>query len=220
MDIKKNIESFIKGEGKNKGKKPNERYASFDYCFNYFQSFRETESQNALIEPDNLQTSCLQLAFYLASWGMFRGSSFLLERSSKFFEPLIQAIASLSPKVWNIDVDDYDNPTNRQLLLRCKDVIIQALGPEHKPSDTLITKILLGVFGNVPAFDAFFRKGFKLSCFDDASLVRISDFYQSNKAVIDTYEIRTFDFGTGLETERIYTKAKIIDMIGFIEGQS
>ena len=24
------------------GRNPNERYASFDYCFNYFQSFRES----------------------------------------------------------------------------------------------------------------------------------------------------------------------------------
>lgn len=220
MDIKKNIESFINGEGKNKGKQPTERYASFDYCFNYFQSFRETNNQKALIDPVNLQTSCLQLAFYLASWGMFRGSSFLLERSSKFFEPLIHTIANISPRTWDIDADSYDNPADRQLLLQCKEMIVQALGREHKPTDTLVTKIMLGVFGNVPAFDSFFRKGFSLNYLDDASLVELSEFYKGNKVVIDSYKVQTFDFGTGKETARVYTKAKIIDMIGFIEGQS
>ena len=73
MNIQKNIESFIDGERKSKGRKPTERYASFDYCFNYFQSYKEAGNQSALIDLANIQTSCLQLAFYLASWGMFRG---------------------------------------------------------------------------------------------------------------------------------------------------
>jgi hypothetical protein len=46
-----------------------------------------------------LQLSCLHLSFYLASWGMFRGSSFLLEKSAKFFEPLVRTISSIDAKV-------------------------------------------------------------------------------------------------------------------------
>jgi hypothetical protein len=34
------------------------------------------------------------------------------------------------------------------------------------------------------------------------------------------YKIDIFDFTTGKETQRKYTKAKIIDMICFIEGQN
>jgi hypothetical protein len=37
--------------------------------------------------------SCLQIGFYLASWGMMRGSSFLLEKSVRNFSNLIIAIS-------------------------------------------------------------------------------------------------------------------------------
>jgi hypothetical protein len=30
------INIYLEGRSKNKGKKPDERYASFDYCYNYF----------------------------------------------------------------------------------------------------------------------------------------------------------------------------------------
>jgi len=38
-----------------------------------------------------------------------------------------------------------------------------ALGEKNNPSDTLITKTMLGIFGNVPAFGHYFNKGF--SCY-------------------------------------------------------
>ncbi len=220
MDIKENLKKFIDGEGKNKGRKPSERYASFDYCFNYFQSFRDNKNIKALKNVDNIQTSCVQLAFYLASWGMFRGSSFLLERSSKFFEPLIETIVNCNPRVWDIDVNNYDDINDRQLLLLCKKEIIQALGTNNNPTDTLITKIMLGVFGNVPAFDSYFKKGFKIKRFDDESLKTIYSFYKLNQLDIDSFDVPTIDFLSGQPSKNVYTKAKIIDMIGFIEGQS
>ena len=46
------------------------RYSSFDYYYSYFLN------NGDLIE--DMEKSCLELAFYLASWGMFRGSSFLI----------------------------------------------------------------------------------------------------------------------------------------------
>lgn len=52
---------------------PNERYTSFDYCYNYFLTTNDLEK--------DIERSCLTLGFYLASWGMFRGSSFLLQKS-------------------------------------------------------------------------------------------------------------------------------------------
>ncbi len=38
-NIKKSLDLFLNGQGKNKGRKPDERYASFDFCYNYFYSF-------------------------------------------------------------------------------------------------------------------------------------------------------------------------------------
>ena len=36
MEVFKFINQFLDGSGKNKGKKPEEHYSSFDYCYNYF----------------------------------------------------------------------------------------------------------------------------------------------------------------------------------------
>jgi len=36
MDVIKSINQFLKGNGKNKGRKPEERYASLDYFYNLF----------------------------------------------------------------------------------------------------------------------------------------------------------------------------------------
>jgi len=215
MNIEKNIQIFIGGEGKNKGRKPNERYASFDYCFNYFQSFREKGCIKDLSNDENIQLSCLHLAFYLASWGMLRGSSALLEKSLGHYKDLIINISQFDEKIWDIDIDVYTQE-NVSLLLECKRMIIDSL---DKASDTLVTKIMLGVYANVPAFDANFCKGFKINKFEKKSLLLLSQFYKENKDLIDKYDIYTFDFTTGKETKRKYTKAKIIDMIGFIEGE-
>jgi hypothetical protein len=217
MDIKRNLKFFLEGQGKNKGRQTGERYASFDYCFNYFQSFRERNKIAQLAEPRHIEMSSLQLGFYLASWGMLRGSSFLLEKSVRIYQPLIQGIATFDKRIWTIDADVYDDK-NIELLLASREMIIESLGREYKPSDTLVTKIMLGVFGNVPAFDDFVRRGFGIHSFSKRSLVLIANFYLENKAIIDRVKIYTFDAATEKPTSRRYTKAKIIDMIGFIEG--
>ena len=218
MDIKKSFNQFLEGNGKNKGIKPDERYASFDFCYNYFYSFYKNRKLSELANKKNLQMSCLQVGFYLASWGMMRGSSFLLEKSVRNFSSLIITISKMNPKLWEIDVADYDEE-NISLLLDCKQQIINALGKENKPSDTLVTKIMLGVFANIPAFDQRFRKSLKVHSVNKKSLLKIKEFYIQNREDFDSFKIHTFDFLTSGETNYIYTKAKLIDMCGFIAGQ-
>lgn len=73
MNLEVNIKRYLDGVSESDGRRPDARYASFDYCFNYFQSFREARNIAALASSANLQLSCLHLGFYLASWGMLRG---------------------------------------------------------------------------------------------------------------------------------------------------
>lgn len=227
-DINKNLEIF------GKDRKSNERYASFDYCFNYFQGFNNKAD---IASPSNIQNSCLQLGFYLASWGMYRGSTFLLQKSVKVFEPLMTYVASKCDDIWNIDVDDYTEE-NISKLIKCGKEIKEKLGKhiiekvdgtlvEKEATDTLVTKIMLGVFGNVPAYDDNFRRFLKnqslCQTFNEESLEDIEKFYGKNEKIINnkSKEIGTLDFISGEEKKpkRSYTKAKIIDMVGFIAGQ-
>ncbi len=217
FDIEKNIHEYIYGDMNTQGIKPLERYASFDYCFNYFQLFREQKRLNELVSPNHVQESCLHLGFYLASWGMLRGSTFLQSKSVKVYESLIGAIVGANPALWDIDVDCYTS-VNIQLILDFSNAIAQTLDYRNGPSDILITKILLGVFGNVPAFDSYFKKGFGVSTFGKHALEKVANFYQMNDSVINKNRLATLDFLTGKPTHRLYTRAKVIDMIFFIEG--
>lgn len=216
--IATNIESIV-----NKFKSqsnPDHRFTSFDYCYNYF---RRTNDLNQDIEK-----SCLVLGFYLASWGMFRGSSFLLQKSVRHFQPVIQYISTLDKSTWNIDIEDY-NEKNIKMIIEIYNGVKNRLILNGQSDLTLITKILLGVFGFIPAFDNYFcnrfreiyagQCGFRKVNLD--SLTFINRFYETNKTMIDKLSAETYtkDFITGQNTTINYPKAKIIDMYGFTAGQ-
>lgn len=216
VDIHRNIQRYLGGNSNNPGIVPTDRYASFDYCYNYFQSFHEQRKERELADAQHIQESCLQIGFYLASWGMFRGKSFLLQRSYKYFEPLIYEIANVPQEMWSIDVDKYtDNAID--LLTECDKIVNKGLGQGRTITNTLSTKVMLGIFGSIPAFDRYFRVGLGVNKLDKRSLRKIADFYETYKEAIDSHIIFTLDY-TGGNTHRRYPKAKIIDMIGFIQG--
>lgn len=205
---------------------PNHRYASFDYCFNYFQSFR---SKREIAAPQNMERSCMQLGAYLASWGMFRASSFLLQKKSmRHFQGVIQVIASKEhAPVWRIDCDEYCEQAKMHLqdaykAIRC------AVVPDKEAHLTLVTKIMLGVFGCVPAFDNRFtetmrfygrRQGWRcrFRSFNSEALDSIASFYRKHHQIVDRWskKTHTLDFRSGERTQLNYTKAKVVDMIGF-----
>ncbi len=196
--------------------KPNDRYTSFDYCYNYFRTTNDLTI--------DIEKSCLVLGFYLASWGMLRGSSFLLQHSVSHFRPTIQYINSLEKSVWDIDVDKYDDK-NIEIITDIYGEIKKLLIPNGNTDLALVTKVLLGVFGFIPAFDSYFcetfRNLFEGQCgfrrINKVSLSFIQNFYQENKSSIDNLSYSTFttDFLSGKKTKINYPKAKIIDMYGF-----
>lgn len=215
MKIERSINDYLKFRG------PNDRYSSFDYCYNYFDSFYKKDAIKEIADPENLYFSCLQIGFFLASWGMLRGSSFLLSKSVKHYEDLIYLISQSSEEqIWNIDVDNYNDQTF-DILLDYGNKIAEALssGAEENVTDTQKTKIMLGIFGNVPALDTYNKKAFGVSSFNRNGLKKIKKYYDENKEKIDSIKIYTIDYHTEEKTNRLYTKAKLLDMIGFIEGQ-
>jgi hypothetical protein len=190
------------------------RYASFDHCFNYFQEHLETGQTASLASKSGMQMSCLHLGYYLASWGMFRGKAALLQRNSRALLPAVEMIANAPPIMWTTDVVDYDEK-RIEAILDFKDKLSE-LVPGGQ-SDTLTSKIMLGVFGCVPAFDRYFRTGFHVSSFSRSALREVHDYYNEHKEIIETCRDFTIGFD-GVPTERRYTQAKVIDMIFFIEG--
>ncbi len=145
-------------------------------------------------------------------------SSQLLQKSTKFYERLIVTIANTDRRVWEVDIDCYSDEAI-DLLLSVVRQFCEVLQAGVTATDTLVTKIMLGVYGNVPAFDRYFRKGLAVGTVNKRSLKRIAQFYQDHKNEIDAYgPIYTLGFCTGAPTRRRYTKAKIVDMIGHVSG--
>src|ERR1035437_2167110 len=106
------IETIV-NEFKNDSK-PEDRYTSFDYCYNYFRTTKDLTT--------DIEKSCLTLGFYLASWGMYRGSSFLPKKSVKHFISTIQYIATLDKSLWEIEVDNYTEENMQTIIKIYKEI--------------------------------------------------------------------------------------------------
>jgi hypothetical protein len=201
---------------------PDDRYASFDYCFNYFQSFREQDPVKEIAVPEHMQLSCLHLGFFLASWGMFRSSP-VRGRSVHQFRPVVELIAKSPRDVWEIDANVYSDEACVMLTATASEIKDSLHFPPGKwPTSTLATKIMLGVFGNVPAFDRRVVAGLKASGlvgrFGHRALRAIGRYYQQNADLIERERLRTLAFESGRHTHRKYTRAKVIDMIFYVKG--
>ena len=208
VDVDARVKAFL-GE-RNSGARP----ASFDFCFNHFQDARDRDELDDLKDGSGLVLSSLHLGFYLASWGMMRGSGELSRRSVRELFPVVRAIVAEPPRTWAIDVHGYE--TDIDELLEVSRRIRGAF--MVNASDTLVTKTMLGVFGCVPAFDRYFRIGFGCSTLCRSALEKIGRFYQNNTAAVDGAQVLTLDVATGLTTDRRYPRAKIIDMVFSEEG--
>lgn len=179
-----------------------------------------------------MERSCTTLFAFLASWGMLRGPSDLLQKSPSALIPLLEAINGRK-EWWEIDVNRYGNKTIANQLIDCFSTISETLRGilEQKQTVTLITKIMLGVFSNVPAFDKYFTDGMKLSGFIanhfnsqnytentfERAMDDIRKLYETHEEAIHTRKIPLLNFD-GSESSRTYNYAKIIDMYGFQKG--
>lgn len=169
MTYQEHILEIVKGEeerlSKAKPGGPNSREKSWEYCH---KAFLDLHKKNfADLTDADYDYLALHLAFYLASWGMYRGSSFLLKRDYKTHIPAVKLI--MEPKydmLWDFDPAKQNaNEVDLLLFGRTKEKDANCLFEklnnsygEDKPTDTLITKILLGTFACIPAFDTFFKE--------------------------------------------------------------
>lgn len=223
-DIKKVINQGLKFYNKLK-EDNNGRYKSWEYCYKNFYEAHKLES----IDNELIDYLCLQLSFYLASWGMYRGSSFLLQKDYKVHEPVIKLLFNKKyDSLWGIKINEYKKLDNQEKLMDLVKNIrtiynnirmsVKEEAPKSEVSDTLITKILLGTLGCVPAYDRYFVSGIRnerasSGCFNIKSILGIVGFY--NK-YIDEFEEARKQMTIG---EIIYPQMKIIDscfwQIGF-----
>lgn len=178
-----------------------------------------------------MELSCLQLGYYLASWGMLRGSSYLFrETNARHYQPTIEVIERYNPEMAELNDKSMFDIQAQKLILAAYADLQKTILPKGGTARTLVTKIMMGAWGTVPSFDTYFVRGFRSlaegkekSAFNkigNRSLSLLENFYEQNKMEIDDLarHYKTLDFTTGKFTDRPLTRAKIIDMYGFNLG--
>lgn len=200
----------------------NGRSRSWEHCYRVFRDARTAPS------PDYDYLS-LHLAFYLASWGMYRGSCFILQKDYKVHTPIVEEI--LKPEydclfglacadlrdddVWDQYTNLYNDIADHFWPIRNE---VAGRVVKSQVSPVLITKILMGTLGCVPAYDRFFEEGARYfglekKTYHEDSLLELADIYEAHNDRLE--EARR-----GMRTDDlIYPQMKLLDMglwqIGF-----
>ena len=165
---------------------PNDNFCSWDNCRNSFRNAAVKRYGAHDFQKEDFCDICcskcgtrnfaccdnclaLNLGFYLASWGMYR-NSFL----NKYDHTIhIEAVKILMDKKYVPLFDPYISKKRNTYITLVSDVFVRLWdyyelyanqiskikGVNKHVSDTLITKIILGVYGCMPAYDRYFRLG-------------------------------------------------------------
>ena len=193
----------------------NGRYRSWEHCYKCFHDARN----NPTVDLDYLS---LQLAFYLASWGMYRGSSFLLQKDYQVHVPVVEEV--LKPQydcLFGIECIELRKKDVQKCLAELDAFMkthydnirksVKKIEVKNKLSSTLTTKILMGVLGCVPAYDRYFIDGIKeqkvtTGIYNIKSLLRLVDFYEKNRNRLENArrEFKVY--------EMPYPQMKLLDM--------
>lgn len=137
------------------------RLRAWDFLWDHVQSM---PTWKALTSDKNLEKSALHLGFYLANWGMLRGSSQLLNANIKFIEDFTAHIfTGVGEDFWNLTLADFtdDNAVAQEAFDEALIRVRQFEPGRISWTDTLVTKVLLGLWGQCPARDINFKEGFK-----------------------------------------------------------
>lgn len=137
------------------------RLRAWDYLWDYMQSVDEWAD---LASNKNIRNTALNIGFYLANWGMFRGSSGLPYVNLRFFEDLTSFLFTEIPtEFWNLTLKEFKPENTKNLEVFDEGIRkIRDFGKNRITwTQTLTTKLLLGIWGQCPAFDTYFSQGFK-----------------------------------------------------------
>lgn len=205
--IKKVIEKYLSGITSDEF----HRYKSWDNCFHAFSISKQTEIQ------------VLELAFYLASWGMYRGSGGLLQKNHLIHKGAVDIVFSKTNQKLKISQNNKVSRENVKDILNLKDELAKHYSSIYftkgadkpkpiSPTDTLLSKIMLGTLGCVPAYDRYFIDGLKEmkmehTGFNEASLNELFIFIYKNQKEIDQAQKLIYS-----KTQRHYPLMKILDM--------
>ncbi len=199
--------------------KDNSRLKSWEYCYKIFGEKRNEK------DIETIDLLSLHLAFYLASWGMYRGSSFLLQKDYKVH---CEAVKELQNEKYNslrgASLETLSEEKNLNLLFVLKDEL-NKIYSKKKPEDAkegvsnmLLTKIIMGVFGCCPAYDTYVtaslkKYGISSTSFDKENFKKLISTFKNYESTIN-------EECENISSEVKYPQMKVIDSILWQLGYS
>jgi hypothetical protein len=204
MGISEHIRTFHEALAKDE----HHRYRSWEHCYGFF---RRVGPLGIVADPD---IAAIQLGFYLASWGMYRPRGFLLRKAYTVHIGAVKCLTMpLFAPLWQTEFGSSDGDAEHVPLI---DKAIETIRLAYKPfhaTDTLVTKVLLGTLGCLPAWDRLFLKGlkksgeFKYSGNNGIFISRILDFCRKNAGELQLEQARI-----KAESGVYYPPMKLADM--------
>ena len=162
------------------------RSNSWAQCYRHFVELKRNYDKTKSISPKEIDEACVRLGFYMASWGMYRGSSFLLQNDYKIYKYIVKKIITdhYYDVLWNLDGTIIRSATDNDFIKATFDPLKKLIAKVTKIlqpykhhyitkswyanhskkqkkcsiSKTLVTKLILGAIGCYPAIDSFFSE--------------------------------------------------------------
>lgn len=201
------------------------RGKSWEHCYAFFRKYKKLRNDKLLVDY-----AALHLGFFLASWGMLRGSSFLLQKDYKFYTPIVCVL--IKPKynkLWNFNfLEEGKIKENLDCLLELKEDLKNEITKNNLdnkiPTDLLITKIIMVTMGCVPAYDRYFKIGLNkkfdskskigFGSFNNKSFKNLLDFVGKDEELKKIYSETHFIKGTKIK----YPPMKLLDLYFWLLG--
>lgn len=205
------------------------RCLSWEHCIEQFSlAFDELNKKSLKAENmsgERIDNLCLHLGFYLASWGMMRGSTDLLDYDYKIHTKAVTHILSY-PEFFIMDSAKLCERENLDKLdTLCAELRDAYTIEQERPfrnknvSSTLITKILMGTLGILPAYDNFVKEAVKYykittANFNTKSFKKLFNYFETHykeeiKSI--TTEMQIFS--------PLYTPMKAVDILLWCLGK-
>ena len=200
------------------------RGKSWEYCYKFFRNYRKLRNDDELLDH-----AALHLAFFLASWGMLRGSSFLLQKDYKFFIPIIEILINQKyDKLWDFNFSGEIKEQDIALLFDLKGKLEKKIkenneadgDDEEHEMDLIITKIIMATMGCSPSYDTYFKAGLKniekrkLSNFTKDSFRDLINLSKKDKELRKIYRKDFFIKGTNIK----YPPMRLLDLYFWLLG--
>lgn len=189
---------------------PHDRVHSWNHCRKLFRQLPATGP----CDPTLLDNATVHLAFYLASYGMYRGSTQLLQKTYTVLTPVVDALrqapyARIGDASESVTAAFAENRVemiweHHQRLI----ADLKKAGIQQREMGILTTKILLGTWCSVPAFDTALKSAVKEAGIGSATLSQknlraVFAFVRQNAAFFQTQVNAFHEAGHRLPAVRV-----------------